>query len=440
MSEVSSNGRGLSLFWFRRDLRLHDNHGLYRALTSGDRVLPVFIFDRHILDELPANDRRVTFIHRQITSIHESLKKYGGDLHVYYGYPLEVMQRLVEQFPIKAVYTNHDYEPYARQRDEEIASSLKEKGIAFQSFKDQVLFERDDIMKQDGDPYTVYTPYSKKWLARLKEEGVPDYPSQDHLKAIAHLQGPTVPVHKAMGFEEVDVAFPGADPDEETIENYAGERNFPDRYSTTRIGVHLRFGTISVRDMIRKGQKHSETWLKQLIWREFFMSILYHFPKVVTQSFRPEYDQIKWENDSEKFDAWCQGKTGYPMVDAGMRELVSTGFMHNRVRMVTASFLSKHLLIDWRKGEAFFAKHLLDYELASNNGSWQWAAGTGCDAAPYFRVFNPTIQLEKFDPDRKYIRRWIKELDDPWKYPDPIVAHPEARDRAIKRYGEAVKK
>lgn len=439
MQSDSKNGRGLCVFWFRRDLRLHDNHGLYRALTSDDRVMPVFIFDKAILHELEPNDRRVTFIHGEIERLHKEFRAFGGDLHVFYDHPEAVFTRLIEDYPINAVYTNHDYEPYALQRDKNVEDLLRNKGVAFNTFKDQVLFEKDEVVKQDGGPYTIYTPYSKKWLEKMDATGVPEYPSQDHLKHIAHLQAPTLPAMESMGFHAVDIDVPPPDPDREIIKRYSENRNFPGHMSTTRMGVHLRFGTVSVRDMIRIGKEHSETWLKQLIWREFFMSILYHFPRVVTESFRKEYDQIAWENDPEKFSAWCNGETGYPLVDAGMRELVNTGFMHNRVRMLTASFLTKHLLIDWRQGEAFFARHLLDYELANNNGGWQWAAGTGCDAAPYFRVFNPEIQLDKFDPDRKYVRRWIPELDDPWKYPKPVVPHKAARERALDRYAEAIK-
>lgn len=440
MTDKASNSRKLSIFWFRRDLRLNDNHGLYKALNSGNRVLPVFIFDKNILDDLEPEDRRVTFIHWQLQELQKSLKQFGGDLHVFYDTPEKVFKTLAEDYPIASVFCNHDYEPYAKHRDGEVAELLKEQDIDFHSFKDQVLFERDDILKPDGKPYTVYTPYSKRWLARLEEDGIPEFPSQDSLRNIVHFQAPTIPALETMGFRATDTDFPSDKPDQQTIQQYGEQRNFPDRESTTRLGVHLRFGTVSVRDMIRKGQENSEVWLKQLIWREFFMSILWHFPHVVTQSFRPEYDQIQWENDPDQFEAWCAGKTGYPIVDAGMRELVKTGFMHNRVRMVVASFLSKHLLIDWRKGEAFFAQHLLDYELASNNGSWQWAAGTGCDAAPYFRVFNPSIQAEKFDPEQKYVRRWVPELDDAEQYPEPVVDHAASRDRAIERYAAAVKK
>lgn len=434
------NSKQHVVFWFRRDLRHYDNHGFFEALTSGYRVLPVFIFDTDILDDLEPNDRRVVFIHDALKELQQKLREAGGDLHVYYGKPENIFSRLLEKHLVKAVYTNRDYEPYAKIRDEEIGEMLKDQSVEFHTFKDQVIFERDDILKPDGKPYTIYTPYSKKWLAALEERGIPKYPSELHLNALHSEKADSMPSLESMGFEELDLEFPTREVSNELIEAYGEQRDFPDRPATSRLGVHLRFGTVSIRHLVQRGQDHGEVWLKQLIWREFFMSILHHFPHVVTKSFRPEYDRIKWENDSEQFDAWCAGKTGYPMVDAGMRELMETGHMHNRVRMVVASFLSKHLLIDWRKGEAWFARHLLDFELASNNGSWQWAAGTGCDAAPYFRVFNPERQMERFDPDLKYVRRWVPEFDDPFKYPKPIVEHSAARDRAIERYAEAVKK
>lgn len=430
----------ISVFWFRRDLRTDDNHGLLKALTSGYRVMPVFIFDKNILDELAPDDRRVNFIHQQLQKLDATFRRNGGGLHVFYGDPKTVFAELCAKHDIQAVYTNRDYEPYALDRDRAVEKVLANHNVALHTFKDQVLFDHNDVAKSDGKPYTVYTPYSRKWLEKMRADGVPSYPSQDHLKTTIHLQTHGVPSLESMGFRPVSDKFPSPQPDSSIIENYAENRDFPDRPSTTKLGVHLRFGTVSVRDMIRKGEKSNETWLKELVWREFFMNILYHFPQVVTQSFKPAYDRIKWEDNSTHFEAWCNGQTGYPIVDAGMRELVQTGFMHNRARMVVASFLTKHLLIDWRKGEAFFASHLLDYDLASNNGNWQWAAGTGCDAAPYFRVFNPYTQAKKFDPHNKYIRKWVPEVDDEKRYPKPIVDHPAARKRALARYAEGLKK
>lgn len=427
------------LFWFRRDLRLHQNHGLFKALTSGVQVIPFFVFDRNILDELPPDDRRVNFLHQTLTSLQHALKLQGGDLHVGYGTPEESIADLVNRFKPKAIYTNEDYEPYAVQRDQKIKSMLAQHGIDFHSFKDHVIFSGDELLKADGTPYTVYTPYSKKWLAQLESEGLPSYPSEQNLHALSKITAATIPALNEMGFSKVDFDFPEPDVSPELIENYGDLRDFPAKDATSHLGIHLRFGTVCVRDVVRKARKHGEVWLKQLVWREFFMSILYHFPRVVTSSFHEKYDRIAWENNPEHFNAWCEGKTGYPIVDAGMRELMATGYMHNRVRMITASFLTKHLLTDWRKGEAWFARHLLDYELASNNGSWQWAAGTGCDAAPYFRVFNPALQTEKFDAKGEYIRKWVPELEEMNQYPDPIVEHKFARQRAIDRYAEAVK-
>lgn len=434
------NQRSISVFWFRRDLRTDDNHGLFKALTSGCRVMPVFIFDKNILEELQPDDRRLTFIHQQLQKLHATFGQYGGGLHVYYGDPETVFGELCANHSIRSVFTNRDYEPYALDRNRAVEKVLASHNVELHAFKDQVLFDHHDVMKPDAKPYTVYTPYSKKWLERMHTEGVPNYPSQDNLKSIIHLEAHGIPSLESMGFRSVEDVFPSTEPVVEIISDYAENRNFPDRPSTTNLGVHLRFGTVSVRHLIRKGEQTSETWLKQLIWREFFMNILYHFPQVVTRAFKPAYDRIRWEDDSGNFEAWCNGRTGYPIVDAGMRELVQTGFMHNRVRMVVASFLTKHLLIDWRKGEAFFAVHLLDYDLASNNGNWQWAAGTGCDAAPYFRIFNPYTQAEKFDPQKKYIRKWVPEVDDEKSYPKPIVDHPTARKRALARYAEALKK
>lgn len=440
MSREGNSKQKQVVFWFRRDLRHYDNHGFFEALTSGHKVLPVFIFDQEILGELEPDDRRVVFIHRTLQQLKEKLRESGGDLHVFHGTPADVFSEVLDQHLVQAVYTNHDYEPYAKNRDEAIGRMLKDRGVAFHTFKDQVMFERDDVLKPDGKPYTIYTPYSKKWLAALEETGIPRYPSELKLDALSPEKAGELPSMKTMGFNDQEIDFPSTQVSNDLIENYGDQRDFPDRPATSRLGVHLRFGTVSIRDLVQRGKNHGEVWLKQLIWREFFMSILHHFPHVVTRSFRPEYDRIEWENDPDQFEKWCEGKTGYPMVDAGMRELLETGHMHNRVRMVVASFLSKHLLVDWRWGEAWFAQHLLDFELASNNGSWQWAAGTGCDAAPYFRVFNPERQMERFDPDLKYVRRWVPEFDDPFQYPRPIVEHAAARDRAIARYAKAVKK
>lgn len=439
VSLTLNHGKPVAVFWFRRDLRLDDNHGLFRALSDFEQVLPVFIFDSDILDELEPDDRRVVFINQALQKIQEELSKTGASLHVIHGKPEVAFKQLIAEVNITAVYTNHDYEPYAIQRDQKIQTLLQSKEIAFKTFKDNVVFERDEILKADGKPYTIYTPYSKRWLEKFNQESIPKYQSEKLIARFTKYGPKLIPSLSEIGFIEQQLDFPSAQPELEVVQNYAENRDFPTDNSTTKIGVHLRFGTISIRKMVGTGKLNSAVWLKQLIWREFFIQIMYHFPHVVTRSFRPEYDRINWENNEAQFEAWSHGQTGYPMVDAGMRELKATGYMHNRARMVVASFLAKHLLIDWRWGEAWFAKHLLDFDLASNNGSWQWAAGTGCDAAPYFRVFNPVLQAQRFDPENKYIKKWVPEFQDPFTYPKPIVEHTFGRDRAIKRFSEAVK-
>ncbi len=428
----------LHLFWFRRDLRLHDNHGLYRALTSGVPVLPVFIFDRHILDKLEdRDDRRISFIHDRVGALHRELAGHGGGLRVLHGAPDDVFTELIATHHIAAVYTNHDHEPYARERDEKVGRLLAAHGIAFHTFKDQVLFERDEVVKNDGKPYTVFTPYGRKWRAALAERGVPHHPSEDHMRGLARIDAPPMPALADIGFARAPYHVADTPPDVAQLKRYAAERDFPAKDGATGIGVHLRFGTVSVRDMVRLAMAHSDGWLNELIWREFFMQVLGHFPHVVHGAFRPAYDRIEWRNEPAHFDAWCEGRTGYPLVDAGMRQLRATGHMHNRVRMVVASFLTKHLLIDWRLGEAWFARWLMDYDLAANNGNWQWAAGTGCDAAPYFRIFDPTAQLKRFDRELTYVKRWAPDHA-AGNGPRPIVDHPAARLRALATYKAAL--
>lgn len=428
----------VNIFWFRRDLRLNDNVGLYHALSAGKPVLPVFIFDPEILKELPENDARVNFIHNKIHQISNTLQKSGSGILIKQGKPLDIFHELTNEFELNGVFTNRDYEPYAMQRDQKVKQMLQKQGVEFNDYKDQVIFERDEIVKQDGDPYTVYTPYSKKWLEKFKQSEVKNYPSEKLFSNLLQINFPEIPTLEKIGFTKSEIEVPDVNVSEELIENYGKTRDIPSLNGTSHLGPHLRFGTVSIRDLAQKASNHEPTFLKELIWREFFMQILFHFPQVVDQSFRPVYDKIEWINDKNHFQKWCEGKTGYPMVDAGMRELNQTGYMHNRVRMVVASFLCKHLLIDWRWGEAYFAEKLLDFELSSNNGNWQWAAGTGCDAAPYFRVFNPASQQQKFDPELKYIKKWIPELET-IQYPDPIVEHKFARERAIKTYQKAVK-
>ena len=428
----------INIFWFRRDLRSHDNRGLYKALTSGLPVLPIFIFDVNILDELEdRSDARVMFIHEQVEKLHNTFLKNDSGLKVFQSTPLEAFKSLVSDYQVKNVFTNEDYEPYARERDTFIHDFLKSKGVGFVRVKDQVIFSPEEIMNDQGQPYKVFTPYKNKWREKLKPS---DYKQLDSAGQLKNLFKTSIqlPVSlKALGFKRSSIEIPKAAFDEHIISQYQQKRNFPAIQSTTRLSVHLRHGTVSVREAVAKGVNLSDTWLNELVWREFYMMVLYHWPQVVDQAFKPEYDKIEWLNDESIFKAWCEGKTGYPIVDAGMRELNATGFMHNRVRMITSSFLSKMLLVDWRWGERYFAQKLLDYELSSNNGGWQWAAGTGTDAQPYFRIFNPYTQTEKFDKDQKYIRKWIPELDSE-EYPRPIIDYKMARERALETYKVAL--
>ncbi len=428
----------INIFWFRRDLRLQDNHGLYRALTESKQVLPLFIFDEHILNDLEnKDDARVTFIYQAIEKIHKQLQTFQSGLRVIHGDPLTIFKKLIKEYTISTVYCNRDYEPYARERDENIYKYLKAHNIQFKGYKDQVIFEKAEVVKEDGKPYTVFTPFSRKWKERLAKHPITTFDLAPHMNNF-YKYAPTDLVSLAsIGFTRSKILFPDAEVSEDLLVHYDQARNFPAKNGTSRLGVHLRFGTISIRQLVLKTQSLNEVFLNELIWREFYMVILYHFPKVVNHAFRAKYEAIPWRNDPQEFEAWCLGMTGYPIVDAGMRELVKTGYMHNRVRMITASFLTKHLLIDWRWGEAFFAKHLLDYELASNNGGWQWAAGTGCDAAPYFRVFNPSLQAKKFDAQQEYILKWVPEANST-NYPPPIVDHKMARLRAIDTYKTAL--
>jgi deoxyribodipyrimidine photo-lyase len=432
------NVKRISIFWFRRDLRLNDNAGLYEALKSHHPVLPVFIFDRDILDKLEdKKDRRVEFIHDAILELQNQLVATGSTLDVRYGKPLEIFKILAETYTISAVYTNHDYENYAKSRDAQIKDFLQNKGIAFHTFKDQAVFEKNEVLSGSNTPYTVFTPYANKWKSTLNDFYLKSYPTEKYFHNF--LKNTPLPVISLpeMGFVPVKQAFPDRTFREELVKNYGNTRNFPGTEGTTRLSVHLRFGTISIRALAKQAKELSETYLNELIWRDFYMNILWHFPHVEQHTFRPEYEKIQWRNDTQEFERWCEGNTGYPLVDAGMRELNATGFMHNRVRMVTASFLIKHLLIDWRWGERYFARKLLDYELASNNGGWQWAAGSGTDAAPYFRVFNPAEQVKKFDKDLVYIKKWIPELSS-FDYPPPIVEHKFARERVLQVYKEAL--
>jgi deoxyribodipyrimidine photo-lyase len=427
----------VNIFWFRRDLRLDDNVGLYEALNGGLPVLPIFIFDKDILSDLEdEDDARLTFIHRQLKLIQDELKTKSTSLHTYYGKPSKVFEALLNHYQIHTVYANEDYEPYALNRDKEVKELLSSSNVNFFLFKDQVIFAKDEVVKDDGDPYLVYTPYSKKWLSRLTEEDLESKPSALYFDNwFSAKQGSLIPL-KEMGFIESKIDLPNSNLTDHTLEIYEDERDYPAKDSTSRLGVHLRFGTVSVRKVATQARSISEVFLKELIWREFYMMILYHFPKVVEHNFKSKYDSLAWRNSEADFEKWKQGKTGFPLVDAGMRQLNKTGFMHNRIRMLVASFLTKHLLIDWRWGEAYFARKLLDYELASNNGNWQWAAGTGVDAQPYFRIFNPHSQIKKFDPNQQYIKRWVPEFGSP-DYAKEMVDHKSARERALNAFKEA---
>jgi deoxyribodipyrimidine photo-lyase len=435
-----------AIFWFRRDLRLDDNIGFHHALSSGLPVIPIFIFDENILEELKEGesltlDKRLIFIHRQIAEMNQKLQEFGSTLLTFYGNPIEIWTEILNEYDVKSVYTNHDYEPYAIDREAKLQQLFSAKNIDFKTFKDQVIFEKSDVVKADGKPYTVFTPYSRRWKEKFSQTELKFYPSENLLKAVSKIKSQEIISLEEMGFQEdEELVFPSLKVDSSTIAHYQQNRDFPYlESSTSKLGVHLRFGTISIRKAVQIAiENKSEIFLNELIWREFYMMILWHFPHVVHSSFKPQYDNIVWENDEAKFEQWKAGKTGYPIVDAGMRELNATGYMHNRVRMIAASFLIKHLLIDWRWGEAYFAKKLLDFELSSNNGGWQWAASSGCDAAPYFRVFNPTLQMQKFDSKGLYVKKWVKEFGS-FDYPQPIVVHEIARKRVLEVYQKALK-
>ncbi|HOY12237.1 MAG TPA: deoxyribodipyrimidine photo-lyase [Saprospiraceae bacterium] len=434
----------ISIFWFRRDLRLNDNAGLYHALKASKQVLPIFIFDLNILDELPRDDARVTFIHDQLTFLKQELESFGSTLYVYHGKPVDIWAKILDENKVDAVYTNHDYEPYALQREAAVTNLLSAKNISFHSYKDHVIFEKDEVLKDDGAPYTVFTPYKRKWLAKLESKlqngtsfYLNPYPSLSYADAFFKTKNQLFPSLSDIGFERSTLELPLKSISQALIKEYDEKRNFPAIKGTSRLGIHFRFGTISIREKALKAQSLSDTFLSELIWRDFYSMILYHFPKVATQAFKDDYNKIKWVNNSKDLEAWKNGKTGYPIVDAGMRELNATGFMHNRVRMITASFLTKHLLIDWKFGEAYFAEKLLDFDLASNNGGWQWAAGCGTDAAPYFRIFSPDAQQEKFDKQLKYIKKWVPEYDT-INYVKPIVDHKEARERCLSTFKAAL--
>jgi len=429
----------VNIFWFRRDLRLEDNVGFSKALQGKFPVLPLFIFDSEILDELPKDDARVSFIFDRLQEMRNELQEHGASLAMYHGTPSEVFKELCAEFEVQNVITNRDYEPYAKERDAQIKKQLEADNIDFYTYKDQVIFEKSEVVKGDGDPYVVYTPYMKTWKSTFDaKKHLQDHATQKYYNNLIEHSRLANLTLADMDFERSKIVVPEFDIRPKTIQNYEDTRNFPSEEGTSRIGPHLRFGTVSIRQVVKKAiAEKNEVFWQELIWREFFMSILWHFPTTVDNAFRSKYDRIKWRNNKEEFELWKEGKTGYLLVDAGMRELNKTGYMHNRVRMLVASFLCKHLLIDWRWGEAYFAEKLLDYELSSNVGNWQWAAGSGVDAAPYFRIFNPMTQVDKFDKDKRYIKKWIDEYGTN-NYPEKIVDHKEARERCLTTYKEAL--
>jgi deoxyribodipyrimidine photo-lyase len=427
-----------AIFWHRRDLRIHDNAGLYKALKKHQSVQAVFIFDQQILQHLPANDQRVLFIYQEIEKLKQAYQELGADLKVYFGHAATLIVELAQAMKAEVVYANRDYEPQALLRDTAVFEALKKLDIQFIGAKDQVIFEKSEVVKDDGKPYTIYTPYARKWKAKLNEFYLKPYPTEAYFQYLAKVAPTSLISLAEMGFESAHTqAFPKSETPVSVLKNYHLQRDTPSVAGTSRLSLHLRFGTISIRKLAQEALQTNEKYLNELIWRDFYQMILFHFPQTVDSAFKPAYDNILWENQETDFKAWCEGKTGYPLVDAGMRELNETGFMHNRVRMVVASFLTKHLLIDWRWGERYFAEKLLDFELASNIGGWQWAAGCGCDAAPYFRVFNPEAQQKKFDPNYLYIKKWVPEFGTP-QYVQPIVEHRFARERILARFKAAL--
>ena len=464
-----------ALVWFRRDLRDVDHAALYHALRRHDRVHCAFVFDTEILDALPGRmDRRVEFIHGSVVALDAALRARGGGLIVRHGRARDVIPALAASLGVAEVLSNRDYEPAAIARDDEVAARLRGMGIGFADFKDQVIFERGEVLTQGGAPFSVFTPFKRAWLKALTPFYVKAYPVEAYAGHLAPPpDGTRMPTLAELGFATTNLAELGVTPGRAggrrlladfltRIGRYKSARDFPARKGVSYLSVHLRFGTVSIRELaaaaLAVGGEGAETWLSELIWRDFYQQILWHHPRVVAASFRPEYDRVVWDDAPDLFAAWCEARTGYPLVDAAMCQLLHSGYMHNRLRMVVASFLTKDLGIDWRLGEAFFAEHLIDFDLAANNGGWQWAASTGCDAQPYFRIFNPVTQSEKFDPDGAFIRRYLpalarvpaRYLHAPWTmppvdqklagcvigqdYPAPVVDHARARARTLARF------
>ena len=429
----------VNIFWFRRDLRLDDNVGFYNALKSDYPVIPIFIFDEEILSKLPKEDARLTFIYETLQKMRATLEEeHESSIAMFHGNPIEVYEKLLKKYNINTVFTNRDYEPYAKERDEKILQLLHKNNVEFKTFKDQVIFEKNEVVKKDGLPYVVYTPFMKVWKEKFKTYTLDFYYTSSFLnnlqkdKFLPNLSLSDIGFTKSNQKIEAYTVTPAL------IQNYEDTRNFPAQDSTSKLGPHLRFGTVSIRKMVEKAiSEQNEIFWQELIWREFFMQILWHFPHTSKNSFKAKYDRIDWRNNEDEFQKWCDGETGYPLVDAGMRQLNNTGFMHNRIRMLVGSFLCKHLLIDWRWGEAYFAEKLHDYEMASNIGNWQWVAGSGVDAAPYFRIFNPTTQIKKFDKELEYIKKWVPDFQE-LTYAKEMVDHKEARERCLMVYKQAL--
>jgi deoxyribodipyrimidine photo-lyase len=472
-----------SLFWFRRDLRAFDNAGFHAALTSSGEVHCVFVFDREILDALDDKaDRRVEFIWESVVELQAALRKRGGDLHVLYDRARDAIPALAKTLKVDAVFTNHDYEPQAVARDAYVREVLSKHNVVFETRKDHVIFEKDEVLTQSAKFFSVFTPYKNAWLKKMEAFYVKPYPITEHKQKFARANKPyDIPALEVMNFQRTnlrDMKFPlGASGGEklfdefrDRMDRYDETRNFPATKGPSYLSTHLRFGTVSIRTLAREawsrwkeGSRGAEVWLSELVWRDFYFHILHHNPRVVMQSFKPDYDEIRWSKDEAQFAAWCEGRTGYPMVDAAMRQLNQTGYMHNRLRMVAASFLIKDLLIDWRWGEKYFAQKLNDFDLSANNGGWQWAASSGCDAQPYFRIFNPISQSEKFDADGAFIRKYVpevaklsnKDIHAPWltspieqqardfkpgrDYPLPIIDHARAREATLAEFKRALK-
>ncbi len=427
-----------NIFWFRRDLRLDDNVGLFNSLIDNNQVIPIFIFDTNILKKLKFDDPRIKIIYNALKEINIKLKEQNKKIVFFKGEPEKIIGSLIKKYSIDKFYFNHDYEPYARKRDKKIIDLLKINNIKSCSYKDHVIFEKNEIVKKDGSPYKVYTPFSRVWLEKYYSQKNNIYSSEKLIKNF--ISGDAFPSlsFSDLGFLNPKIKLPKYRFNSTLVKNYEETRNFPALDNTSKLGVYIRFGLLSIRKLVKIADNESnKTFLKELIWREFFMQILWHFPHTTEESFKPKYDRIDWLNKKDNFDKWCNGITGYPIVDAGMRELNETGFMHNRVRMIVGSFLCKHLLIDWRWGEAYFAEKLLDYEQSSNVGNWQWVSGCGVDASPYFRVFNPYEQVKKFDNKLLYIKKWVPEFLE-LNYPPPMIEHRFARERCLKVYKSAL--